>query len=559
MRKITIIVVILAILTGLVGFYYYQKNIYSKEVLKLEILGPEATDLLQEVEYVVKYKNNGNTRLEEPELIFEYPKNAIPIDGAQTRITKKAEALGGAIYPGEEKSITFKARILGKENDSQIAKATLSFQPKNLKARYEVATSFTTLIKKVPLTLDFDLPASTESGKDLNFRLNYFSNIDFPLSGLRVSVEYPAGFEFISSNPRSLEKTEWDAGLLNKSEGGRIEISGKLRGEIGDEKNFKAKIGVIKDGSFILVKEIERAVIISDPSLYILQQINGNPRYVASPGDLLHYEISFQNLGSEPLSNLFLINRLEGKALDFSTIRAPEGNFETGDNSVVFDWKRVPKLQFLAPGEQGQVEFWVELKREWPIAGSGDKNVQIKNKIYLSQAKEEFTNKVNSKISVQQQGFFNDEVFGNSGSMPPTVGESTTYTISWKLQNFYNDVSSAKVVASLPQNVELTGKFFPEDALSKFAFDSSSREIVWQAGDLKMSEGVSGTPSPNISFQVRFTPYASQVGQTPDIIGRAEVTAQDEWTGQTINSFDSAINTTLPDDPLMTPETGIIR
>ncbi len=559
MKKFTIIVIILAILTGLVGFYYYQKNIYSKEVLKLEILGPETTDLLQEVEYVVKYKNNGNTRLEEPELIFEYPKNAIPIDETQTRITKKADALGGVIYPGEEKSVTFKARILGKENDSQTAKATMSFQPKNLKARYEVATSFTTLIKKVPLTIDFDLPASIESGKDLNFRLNYFSNIDFPLSGLRISVEYPAGFEFLSSNPKSLEKTEWDTGLLNKSEGGRVEISGKLRGEIGEEKNFKAKIGVIKDGSFILIKEIGRAVIISDPSLYISQEINNSPRYIASPGDLLHYKISFQNLGEEPLSNLFLINRLEGKAFDFSTIRAPEGNFETGDNSVVFDWKRVQKLQFLAPGEQGEVEFWVELKREWPISGSGDKNAQIKNKIYLSQAKEEFTNKVNSKIVIQQQGFFNDEVFGNSGPLPPIAGEATTYTINWKLQNFYNDVSAAKVIAVLPQNAELTGKFFPEDALSKFAFDSSSREIVWQAGDMKMSEGVSGTPSPNISFQIRFTPFASQVGQTPDIISRAEAVAQDEWTGQTINSFDSSINTILPDDSLMTPEMGIVR
>lgn len=559
MKKITIIVIILAVLTGLLGFYYYQKNIYSKEILKLEILGPESTDLLQEVEYVVKYKNNGNMRLEAPELIFEYPKNAIPINETQLRITRKAEELGGAIYPGEEKSISFKARILGKENDSQTAKATFSFQPKNLKARYEVTTSFTTLIKKVPLTLDFDLPADTESGKDLNFRLNYFSNIDFPLSGLRISVEYPSGFEFVSSNPKSLEKTEWNAGLLNKSEGGRIEIVGKLRGEIGEEKTFKAKMGVIKDGEFILIKEIGRAITISNPSLYILQQINGNPRYVASPGDLLHYEISFQNLGTEPLSNLFLINRLEGKAFDFSTIRAPEGNFEKGDSSVIFDWKRIPKLQFLSPGEQGQVEFWVELKNDWSISEAGDKNIQIKNKIYLSQAKEEFINKVNSKIVVLQQGYFNDEVFGNSGSIPPKVGEATTYTITWKLQNFYNDVSSAKVVAVLPQNVELTGKFFPEEALSKFAFDSNSREIVWQAGDLKMSQGVSGTPSPNISFQVSITPSASQVGQTPDIIGRAEITAQDQWTGETINAFDSAINTSLPDDTLITPEMGIVR
>lgn len=559
MRKITIILIFLASLTALAGFYYYQKNIYSKEILKLEILGPESIDLLQEVEYIVKYKNNGDMRLDEPELIFEYPKNAIPINETQSRVIKKAEDLGGAIYPGEEKSIIFKAVILGRENDSQTAKATFSFQPKDLKARYEVTTSFTNIIKKVPFTLDFDLPAKTESGKDLNFRLNYFSNIDFPLSGLRLSVEYPAGFEFISSNPKSPEKTEWNLGLLNKSEGGRIEIAGKIRGDMGEEKTFKAKIGVVKDGEFILIKEIGRAVAISNPSLYVNQQINSSPRYIVSPGDLLHYEISFQNLGDEPLSNLSLINRLQGKSFDFSSIRAPEGNFESGDGSVVFDWKRVQKLQFLAPGESGEVEFWIQLKEEWPIAGTEDKNVQIKNKIYLGQIKEEFTNKVNSKIIVSQTGYFNDDIFGNTGALPPEVGKETTYTITWKLQNYYNDVSNVKVIAVLPDNVELAGKFFPEDELSKFTFDSGSREIVWQAGDLKMSQGVDGTPAPNISFQVQLTPTESQVGQTPLIIGRAEAEGQDQWTGVAITATDRSIDTTLPDDDTVSSDMGIVK
>ena len=60
MRKLTIFIIVLAVVVGIIGFYYYQRNVYSKEVLKLEILGPEETELLQEIEYVVKYKNNGN-------------------------------------------------------------------------------------------------------------------------------------------------------------------------------------------------------------------------------------------------------------------------------------------------------------------------------------------------------------------------------------------------------------------------------------------------------------------------------------------------------------------
>ena len=559
MKKFTLVIVLLAAIAGVAGLYYYQRNIYSKEILKLEILGPTETELVQEIEYIVKYKNNGNTRLEEPELIFEYPEYSIPSEGSSQRVTKNAEDFGGAIYPGQEQTFSFKARLLGKEGAVKQAKATLSYRPKNLKARYESSTTFTTLIKKVSLTFDFDLPTKIESGKDFDFKLNYFSNVDYPLSDLRVTVEYPSNFEFIESVPQSLEKTEWDVGLLNKAKGGRISITGKLRGEIGEEKVFQAKLGTWREGEFILLKEIAKGVEITKPSLYVSQQINGNPGYIASPGDSLHYQISFKNLGEDIFTNLFLIVKLEGEAFDFDTLKAPQGTFETGDNSIIFDWKRVSKLQFLDAGEEGEAEFWVGLKDDWPISSSEDKNPEIKTDVYLSQIQEQFVNKVNSKLEIVQKVYFQDEVFGNTGSMPPKAGEGTTYTIMWQARNFYNDVSGVKVKAKLPSNVDLTGNIFPEGGVSNFTFDSESREIVWSVGDLKVSEGIAGTAAPNLSFQVRLTPYANQVGQTPEIIGEATISGEDQWTGEIIRGTSPAQNTTLPDDPTITGEQSIVQ
>jgi hypothetical protein len=559
MRKINLIAIVLLIAVAVAGFYYYQTNIYSKEVLKLEILGQNNADLLQEVEYVVKYKNNGNSRLEEPELVFEYPGHAIPTGETSLRVTKTSKDFGDAIYPGEEKTFTFKARLLGKEGEVLTAKATMTYRPKNLKARYESSTTFTTIIQKVPLTFEFDLPSKIESGKQLTFRLNYFSNIDYPITGLRITAEYPSNFEFVESAPQSLEKTEWDVGVLNKANGGRISITGRLSGDVGEEKVFSGKIGIWKDGEFILLKEATKALSLIDPSLYLSKTINGNPQYVASPGDSLHYQISFKNIGEDMLNNLFLIAKLEGKAFDFETLKAPYGEFSSGDNSIVFDWKNVSKLQFLDGQEEGEVEFWINLKDEWPILNADDKNAFIKDSVYLSQAKEEFTNKVNSKLVVEQKGFFNDEVFGNSGSIPPKVGEITTYTIMWNVKNYYNDVNNVKVKAKLPTNVELTGKMFPEDQSSKFAFDSQSREIVWEVGDLKMSQGVDGTLSPNISFQVRFTPFGDQRGTIPEIISEAEISGQDQWTGKNLISKASGLTTMMPDDKNMTVEMGTVR
>jgi len=537
-KKFIIFLIISAVILGFLGFWYYQRNIYSKEVLKLEILGPNEAELGEEVKYVVKYKNNGNFKLEEPKLIFEYPQYSV-VEG-ESYLRK--EIVLEDIYPGQEKTYQFKARLFGKENETKEAKAWLNFKPKNLSARYEVTTTFTTVISKVPLTFEFDLPTKTESGKTIKLKLNYFSNANYPLSNLRVKVEYPSGFEFIESKPRALEKTEWEIPLLNKAEGGRIEISGLLRGEIGERKIFQATLGIWQEGEFILLKETLKGVEISQPAIFISQMINGNPQYVASLGDNLHYEIFFKNLSQDAMSNLFLVATLDGKAFDLGSVRSDLGDFKSGDNSIVFDWKRVSELQFLLPQEEGRVEFWVKLKNDLPFSNSQDKNPAIKNSVYISQVREEFQTKINSELKISQRGYSQLEGFTNLGPIPPQPSQTTTYTIVWEVKNYYNDVRNVKVKAVLPSQVKLTGKIIPEN--SRLTFDSQSGEIVWEIGDLGVGAGIL-TSAPKVAFQIAFTPDFFQANQVSQLISQARITAEDIWTLTLIENTAPAIDTTL--------------
>jgi len=552
MKKIIIFILILGVAAGILGFYYYQKNIYSKEVLKLEILGPEEAQAFEEIEYLVKYKNNGNITLEEPEMIFQFPENSLPSDGETLTVVKDMED----IYPGEEKTISFKGRLFGKENETSKSEATLRYRPKNLKAFYESKTTFTTKIKSTPLTFEFDVPSKAESGREIQFSLNYFSNADWPLSNLRVKIEYPSGFEFIASQPQALEKTEWDLPILNKAEGGRIEIRGKLTGEIKEQKIFRATLGIWQSGEFILLKETFRGVEVLKSSLSIFQQINGSSQYIANPGDSLHYEIFFRNIGDEPFQDLFLVIALEGRAFDYETIKTESGQFNRGDNSMVWDWRQIPKLRLLGQGDEGKVEFWINLKKDWEQSSIQDKNFTLKNKIILSQVKEEFETKINSRLEISQKGFFQDEVFGNSGPLPPKVGESTTYTVIWQAKNYYNDVKNVKIKATLSPGVKLTGRISPEN--SRLTFDSQSKEIIWELGDLGAGTG-NIAPAPNVAFQISFTPDFSQIGLMPLLVSQAKIIGEDYWTGGNLEVTSPAIDTALPDDPNVNEEMGRVQ
>jgi hypothetical protein len=393
MKKILIILAISILVVGAISFWYLNRNTYSRETLKVEIIGPEKVTVGSEIEYIVKFKNNGDVRLEDAKLTFEYPKYSEPAEGFALREIVSEDELG-TIYPGEEKTFSFKGKVFGREGETRSANAWLSYRPNNLNASYESQSSLTSVVKEVPLTFNFDIPSKIESNDQFDFRINYFSNMEYPVSDLIVKVFYPGGFEFISSNPSTLEKTEWELGSLSKAEGGRIEVNGRLVGDVRESKIFRGEIGIWREGEFVLLKDVVQNTEIVEPSIYIIQQINNNPQYVASPGDVLHYEIFFRNIGRKALDKLFLIAKLKGDAFDFNTLKSEQGVFEDGDNSLIFDWRKVPKLQYLDDGEEGMVEFWIELKDGWSINTETETNPVIENIVYLSQARKEFLTKV---------------------------------------------------------------------------------------------------------------------------------------------------------------------
>ncbi|MDP3093196.1 MAG: hypothetical protein Q8N16_00325 [bacterium] len=550
-RKLIRPIIILVLALVGFGFWYFQRNVFSKDTLKLEILGPDTVEVGQKVDYVLKYKNNGEITLTGARLTFEYPEDSLVEDG-KLRLEKEI----GDIYPGEEKTITFQARILGRENELKKAKAWLEFQPKNLRARYEVSTTQAAVIKFSPLTFELDIPSRIEAEKDFSFSLNYFSNIDYPLSQLRAKIDYPSGFEFIESSPQAMETNEWQIPILNKTEGGRIRISGRIKGEVGEQKVFKASLGIWQGGKFVLLKETAKGAEIIKPMVYLSQLVNNSSDYTANAGDFLHYEVFFKNIGNSPFENLFLVVGLDGLLFDLETLRAESANYHQGDSSLVWDWKKNPQLKFLDEGEEGKVEFWINLKQDFLLTEAKAKNLLLKNSVSLAPAREEFAVKVNSKLVLEQQGFFNDEVFGNSGPLPPRVGQPTTFTVIWKLKNYYNDLRNVKVKSTLPSFVSLTGQLFPRD--SSFVFDSQSREIIWEVGEVQAGQGVGGE-GPNLSFQVSLNPSASQQGQTAEIINKSQAFGDDTWTQDAVASAIQTLTTGLLSDEGFTPSQGIVQ
>ncbi|MCX6721205.1 MAG: hypothetical protein NT026_01215 [Candidatus Staskawiczbacteria bacterium] len=543
MNKKTIYFILLGlVIFGFGVWWIYLQSTFSKEILRLEILGPDTAKVGDEIEYTIRYKNNGNFSLQNAKLVFIMPDNSLTEDG-KTRISQDLED----IYPGGENFVKIKTRLLGKEGDLKVAKASLTYTPKNLTSPFESDTTFTTKIDTVPITLDFDLPLKVEKAKDLQFSINYFSNIDYPLENLSIKIDPTPGFDFNSSVPDSLDNSEWKLATLNKAQGGRITIKGKISADTNQDLTFSASLGMWQNGNFVVIKQKTADVQVIQPLLFISQQVNGSGSYVASPGETLHYQIFFRNIGSTPFDNLFIVAKLDGNAMDISSIQAQGGQVQPNDNMIVWDSTQINSLKHLDVQAQGEVDFSVQVKNNWNTSGADSNSLTINDEVNISQITQKFSIKVNSGLAISQQAFYKSSDFSNSGPTPPAAGKATTYTVTWNIKNYFSDAKNVKVKATLPKNVSLTGKILPENESSNFSYDSASREIVWSVGDVLAGTGVNGDPI-SLSFQVSLTPSSDQKGSAADLMGAVNITGENQFTNTTISAGDNGVNTTLPDD-----------
>jgi len=62
-----------------------------------------------------------------------------------------------------------------------------------------------------------------------------------------------------------------------------------------------------------------------------------------------------------------------------------------------------------------------------------------------------------------------------------------------------------------------------------------------------------------VAFQIAFTPSSTHRGKAAELIGEARITGEDLFVDQLVSSADGPIDTTLPDDPSISEEMGIVQ
>lgn len=550
---LTIIIVIVA------GFMFWRGLVFfDKNKVVLKIYGPERIISGEEITYIVQYKNNAKVALENIQLSLEFPEGAVWQNSQADTLVQTVSL--GKILPQAEDRKEFKVQIMGLKDSQKKIIARLNYQPANIKSFFENKTEFQSIIISVPLVLNFDLPERLVNGQIVNLTIRYLNTSDAVFSDLKLKMEYPAGFNFISAYPRPDEdKNIWLFSQISAKEEGKIVISGSLAGQRDEIKSFQAQLGITKNETFIPLAESLNSSQILVPPLNISQIINNSENYIANAGDTLHYKIKYENTADVEISSVIIGSKLEGDVFDFASLNIKKGFFNSLTNTIIWNTASLPQLALLSSHSEGEVEFSIKIKDKLPINNFNDKNFIVTNTVKIDSlnvplplmgtqlsGESKLITKLNSRLILNVRGYFKDTLIPNFGPLPPKVSQMTTYTLYWQIINTSNDLENVRVEAYLPSYIHWVNRFEPENAEIKY--EPNTGKITWNIGKLPAAIGIL-SPVKYAAFQVGLIPAANQIGSIVNLIGNSTITGRDTFTNVNLTVTEKSLRSDLPDDP----------
>ncbi|MFH1611936.1 MAG: hypothetical protein ABH887_01585 [bacterium] len=538
---------------------------FDKSKIAITITGAEKASSGEEIIYKIEYKNNTRLDLSNVRLVFYYPENSIPSNGGKTIQSFDLPNLRA----GQEESIKLSTKIFGVINDKQEAKLELSYQPGTISSQFVSKTNFTTEISSIPLTLSFDLPEKIVSGQFFEFSLDYLNQANTSFDNMQIQIDYPSGFILESSIPEPIkEDNVWSVGYLMGQQQGKIILSGSIDGRTGDVRNFKATIGELEEDKFVTYTEINQALEISSSPLFLSQTVNGGIDSVVQAGQRLDYVINYKNTADVGIRNVFITVKLQGEALNMPSIQLDKGSFNGATNEITWKPSNLPDLSYLAPNQEGQASFSIKVKDNLPVNDLTDKNFVIVSEAVIDAPQKptslqdieiigtsKIETKIISQLLLKSMGYYYDNIFANSGPVPPHVGQTTTYTIKWQLVNVGNDLKNVEVSATLPPHIEWQNKTSPSG--ENIVYNADSGKLIWRIDSLPASTGVL-LPAKQVSFQIAIIPGVAHVGSLMELIGQSIVRGQDDFVNLELADAQEAIDTDLPDDSQISHSEGVI-
>ncbi|MBU3968953.1 hypothetical protein KJ991_01935 [Patescibacteria group bacterium] len=569
---IAIIFLLFSILFAYLSFKGGGSNI-SSDNIEIELSGPASIGAGEVLSLEIDILNKNPVNLETADLLVEYPDGSRFATDIKTTLKRQRESLQ-TIKSGEKKTTVVKSILFGKEGDKKTIKIGIEYRVPNSNAIFYKEKIYEIEINSSPVSLLISSPKETNSGQEIEFKVDIKSNSENEINDLLLEAEFPFGFKPNKSTPdASFADNLWSLDLkpLEKK---TIYIRGTITGQDEEKRTFRFNLGVKKenDEKTIEVNFISYLEQITIKKSFIslnavINRDSTSSDYVTNAGDTVRVDVSWSNNLNTNVTNGILKVKLIGDILDKASITSINGFYNSADNTISWDKRNNSGFGSIKPGGGGTASFSFkslssinnilkkapEINMEITISGSrlggggdasGDIMTTLSRKVVISS-----NVLLNSRVT-----YFSGKLI-NSGPLPPKVGSETTYTVILSVSNSLNDVADGKISMTLPPYVRWMGVSSPSD--ERISFNPIGGEVEWKIGDLYRGVGYS-KEAKEIQFQIAFIPSLSHVGSEQVLVDSITFRGMDTFTDSEIRVDNRQLTTNLKTDQKYKAGDGII-
>ena len=555
------------VLSVLVGSFYLWKSFNSSGVnVNIQTL-EETIKIGVPFKVDLSIANDTGREVQNARLSINLPDNLVLVDGesSQRIINKDVGDVGVGVVVRE----TLELVAVSGEQTIQDIEATLFYESGTIASTYESYGRISIVLEDPVIKLDIETPKKVFSGERFDTIINYSNETDIEVEDVEIEFLYPDSFEVMSVLSESdVDEPVWNFDKVSSGDKGELTVVGSVVGPADSFFDLTVKVSAILRGKRYVILEKTASLSIEASPLSLSVHLNDEDDYVAKPGDTLNYTLVYENNTSIGLKDVIIKARLNGDMFDYSSLKST-GFFNFSERQISWNASSKSDLSLIKPGESGTVSFTIGVLNGYPITRLNDKNFNllVESSIESPTVPDnvaantttsiaDLTTKVAGDVEVDVKVLFRDAESGfvNSGKLPPKVDEPVQFTVHMLVKNYSTDVSGVKLTSSLAPGVKWTGNVKSTVASSP-SFNERTGDIEWNIGSIIATKGVISNPIEAI-FQVEVIPSLTNVGSEVLIIRETSITATDDFTSVKLSDKHGGINSSLPDDPTVTGQSG---
>lgn len=541
--------------------FYFGGNSVSTDKLTIAIQGPTTIAGGDTVPLSLTITNKNPSAITDATVEVSFPDGTRSATNVLSPYPRYVENLG-TIGSGETVTRSIKAVVFGGAGETLNLPVSVSYGTANSNSIFEKKTIYSLAVSSTPLSVSVESLSETVSGAPITFTITVRSNASIPISNIVLSAASPFGFT-VTSSSIPLTNSTFFIGTLEPGASKQITMTGKLTGQNSEERVFHFTVGTAKTSQdptlAVSYMTQDAAVKIAAPFITTQLAINGDTsgNIVIAPGSSQNVVLSYTNTLPTTVTNATVVITLAGSGIDYASIRAGNGFYNSADHTIIFSKDTDPSLASLAPGASGVGSFsFATLPAgvssptvTFSIAASGTRigQTNVPEQITTSALK---TVRIATAVGFSSIASHTSDPFGASGPIPPRADQPTSYVVIWNLQNKGSSIAGGRVTATLPSYVTYTNK---ASGNGSFSYDSASRTVTWSTGDLVQNSTAQGM------FQVMLTPSISQRGGAVPLTSSVSFKGYDRFAGTNVSASASPATTETPQDPGYIPSNANVQ